>query len=153
MKRTFKQVMYDAFSMLWEDIRSAKWVIILIIAYFAFMKKFLYSLCPMVVVTGFPCPGCGMTRAAFCLIHLKFVEAFRLHPFIYVLLGYAVIFGWNRYIRLQKMGKRLKTGLIVIMGAMILFYIWRMAIYFPGDSPMSYYYGNLIAKIRNIRFY
>lgn len=147
MRRTFKQVIYDASWRLWEDIRSAKWVIIFIIAYFAFMHRFLYSLCPLVTITGYPCPGCGMTRAAFCLLHLDFAEAFELHPFVYVLAGYTVIFAWNRYIRLQKAGKFLKGAAILIIIAMILFYIWRMKMYYPGNPPMSYYSRNLIARV------
>jgi len=147
MRRTLKQVISDAFHKLWEDMISAKWVIIFIIAYFAFIKRFLYSLCLLVAITGYPCPGCGMTRAAFCLLHLDFAEAFRMHPFIYVIGGYMAIFAWNRYIRLRKAGKFLNITLIAIMIAMILFYLWRMKMYFPGDPPMSYYPGNLLAKV------
>ena len=46
MKRTLKQIMRDAYALLWNDIKQAKWVIIFIIAYFAFMKT-LYSNVPI----------------------------------------------------------------------------------------------------------
>ena len=68
--------MRDAYALLWNDIKQAKWVIIFIIAYFAFMKNFLYSTCPSVLLTGYPCPACGMTRAAFCLLRMDFKGAF-----------------------------------------------------------------------------
>ena len=35
--------------------------------------------------TGVPCPGCGMSRAAFALLRLDFSAAFRYHPMIFVL--------------------------------------------------------------------
>ena len=54
MKRTLKQIMRDAYALLWNDIKQAKWVIIFMIAYFAFMKNFLYSPCPSVLLTGYP---------------------------------------------------------------------------------------------------
>ena len=44
--------MRDAYALLWNDIKQAKWVIIFMIAYFAFMKNFLYSTCPSVLL---PC--------------------------------------------------------------------------------------------------
>lgn len=63
MKRTFIQTVQNAFRLLWKDIKDIKWAIIVVIAYFVLAKNYLYSLCPMVVITGFPCPGCGLTRA------------------------------------------------------------------------------------------
>lgn len=145
----FRQTIYDAVMLLWKDIKDMKWAIILIIAYFALGKNFLYSLCPMVVITGFPCPGCGLTRAGFRLLRFDFTGAFRLHPFIYPLIVYLGIFGWNRYIRKQKMGVRLKFLLVLLFTIMILFYIWRMLCYFPGEPPMSYYGRNLFWLLRS----
>lgn len=31
--------------------------------------------CPIYYLTGFPCPGCGLTRATLCLFRLEVVEA------------------------------------------------------------------------------
>ncbi len=39
-----------------------------------------YPLCPIKVLTGFSCPGCGSTRALHALLHLRFSEAFALNP-------------------------------------------------------------------------
>lgn len=111
---------------------------------FCVWEKYLHSLCPMVMITGLPCPGCGLTRALFCLLRLDFSGAFRMHPFIYPIAFYAGIFGWNRYIRKQNMGSLLKALVLLSAVAMILFYIWRMLKFFPGDPPMSYYSRNLL---------
>jgi hypothetical protein len=129
---------------LWKDIKDIKWAIIIIIAYFALGRYFLYSLCPMVMVTGLPCPGCGLTRAGFALLRLDLAGAYRIHPFIYPIAGYIAVFGWNRYIMGRRMGKKLKAGLTVLMVLVILFYGWRMWMYFPGEPPMSYYERNLL---------
>jgi hypothetical protein len=37
-------------------------------------------MCPIAIVTGHPCPGCGLTRATLALLHSDFHEAMRLHP-------------------------------------------------------------------------
>ena len=39
--------------------------------------------CPVQHFTGIPCPGCGLSRAAFALLRLDFWTAFRYHPMIY----------------------------------------------------------------------
>lgn len=41
--------------------------------------------CPTKTMFGFPCPGCGLTRAARALITGNVAEAMRLHPLIFVL--------------------------------------------------------------------
>lgn len=119
------------------------------IAYFAFLKRFLYSTCPVVMITGMPCPGCGMTRAAFRVLRLDFAGAWRIHPFIYPIIILAFLFCVERYLFLKKEMKVLKILMIVIAVGMIVFYAWRIWKYFPGDPPMSYYHHNLIERIRN----
>ncbi|NIR30903.1 MAG: DUF2752 domain-containing protein [Gammaproteobacteria bacterium] len=42
-------------------------------------------LCPIKLVLGFPCPGCGVTRATFALFHLDVAEALRLHPLVWLI--------------------------------------------------------------------
>lgn len=41
--------------------------------------------CPIKAFTGISCAGCGMSRALFALIHLKFKEAFYYHPLIFIM--------------------------------------------------------------------
>lgn len=146
MRRTFRQTLREAVMLLWKDIKDMKWAVILITAYFALGWKYLYSLCPVVVITGFPCPGCGLTRAGVRMLWLDFAGAFEIQPFIYPIALFMGSFGWNRYLGKRKMGRYLKGFLIMIMTGMIIFYIWRMMNYFPGESPMNYYHNNLINR-------
>ena len=41
--------------------------------------------CPIYHFLGFPCPGCGMTRAVLCLLHLDFAGAWSFHPMVFAL--------------------------------------------------------------------
>lgn len=147
MKRNLRQRSLDGLKILYQDIKSAKWAVILLTAYFAFLKIFLHSLCPVVLVTGFPCPGCGLTRAGFRILHLDFYGAFKLHPFIYGVIALAVIFAVERYVvQTRKMTVTTWFACFVIAG-MVVLYIYRMAHYFPDVAPMTYYRHNLLANL------
>ncbi len=40
----------------------------------------LPSFCPFYILTGLPCPGCGLTRAFVCLGHGQWRESLHWHP-------------------------------------------------------------------------
>lgn len=150
MKRDLRQRLSDGLRLFYYDVKSAKWAVMLLIAYFAFLKIFLHSLCPVVLVTGFPCPGCGMTRAGFRILHLDFYGAFRMHPFIYGVIALAVIFAVERYVlQTKKMTVTVWFASFMIVG-MVALYVYRMIQYFPYVPPMTYYRHNLLAGLRFI---
>ena len=130
-----------------QDLESARWAIIFIIAYFVVLRKVLYTICPMMLVTGYPCPACGMTRAGVLFLQFKFKEAFEIQPFIFWFVFCAAIFCMYRYVLLRKCPEWLKWVTCVGLVGMIVFYIYRMVVYFPGDAPMTYYSGNMINRI------
>ena len=133
-----------------KDIKSARWAIILIIAYFVFLKNYIYTICPVVLLTGFPCPGCGMTRAAFRLFCFDFLGAWEMHPFIYPIGALFVMFCFSRYFMNGKYMKCVKWFMILIAIGMVIFYIYRMITMFPEASPMTYYYGNYLNRLKNL---
>ena len=44
------------------------------------------SLCPFALVTGVPCPGCGLGRATIALLSGRPADAFRCHPLVFAAL-------------------------------------------------------------------
>lgn len=132
-----------------DDIKSARWAIILIIAYFAFFKNYIYTICPVVLLTGYPCPGCGMTRAMFGVLRLDFIGAWKMHPFIYPIGILVIMFAVSRYIMNGKYMKLVKCFLVIIAVGMVIFYIYRMITLFPETTPMVYYYGNYYNRLLN----
>lgn len=50
-----------------------------------------YPGCPFLALTGFYCPGCGMTRLVYALAHGHVDTAFGLNPLLFVLLP---VFGY-----------------------------------------------------------
>lgn len=147
MRHLFRRYVKKIALTVLRDLQSWKWGLIVLIVYFGAMKNFLYSLCPVVMLTGFPCPACGMTRAGALLLKLEVKEAMAVHPFIYAFAILAVIFGVNRYLLFRKTPEWLKWLACVVIIGMVVYYVWRMYRYFPGAPPMEYYSGNLLLRI------
>lgn len=126
-----------------EDVKKAKDGILVLGIYFV-CSRFLFSMsCPMVVLTGYPCPGCGMTRAVIALLKGDFYRAYQMHAFVYVLIVYAILFVIWRY-GLKKDLLWIKRIGVLILAAMVVYYAYRMINLFPTEPPMSYYKKNLI---------
>ena len=53
-------------------------------------------------ITGFYCPGCGVTRMLFSLLKLDFYQAFRYNPLLFILL---ILFLMCKIIELVKKRK------------------------------------------------
>ncbi|MDO4312737.1 MAG: DUF2752 domain-containing protein [Eubacteriales bacterium] len=131
-----------------QYFRVMAWVITIVITHFTVLKYFLYSLCPSVLITGYPCPACGMTRAGILLLTGRFAEAAHMQPFIYVLGAFAVGLCIYRYLFLKDSLEWAKWCLIIIIICMIVFYVYRMIRYFPTTAPMTYYEYNLLYRLR-----
>lgn len=147
MRYDLRQRITEGIQLFYRDIKSARWAVMLVIAYFVFLKKVLHSLCPVVLITGFPCPGCGLTRAFFRALRLDFAGAWETHPFIFAVLILAVVFGAERYVCQSRGMKASKWLAIAVMTGMVVFYIWRMLYLFPDVPPMTYYYRNLLIEV------
>lgn len=147
MVMSLKDRIADGLRLLYCDIRSAKWAVMFIIAYFVLLKKIFKSLCPMVFLTGFPCPGCGLTRAGIHVLRFEFAAAWQIHPFIFAVIGLAAVFAAERYfLKREEMRVTMWCAVMVIV-SLILFYIYRMVLLFPNVPPMTYYRHNLLRNL------
>jgi hypothetical protein len=63
-----------------------------------------HSICPFYNLTGFPCPGCGATRALLALFHGDIISAFTWNSWFLVM---AFIFGvlWFKWVYRLSQGK------------------------------------------------
>ena len=84
--------------------------------------------CLFHTVTDVPCPGCGMTRACLSISHGQFTDAWRYHPFSFIIVGFAIIValfptkGTNLW-----SGLSLKTQSIIgIFGVALCLSVWIM---------------------------
>ena len=86
--------------------------------------------CPVNLVTGLYCPGCGVSRMFFCLFRMDIAGAFSSNCVIFCLLpiaAIAAVFHAYRYIRYGRGGlyKAETVALYVIIAILILFGIAR----------------------------
>jgi len=72
--------------------------------------------CPIRAVTGFPCPGCGMTRALLLLVQLRFGAALVAHPAAPAVAAAALVWG----IRPPRWSPALRDGVAAAALAVLL---------------------------------
>ena len=84
--------------------------------------------CPFRAVTGWKCPGCGITHMVLCLARLDFAGAYAENPFLTVTLPVlACITAGDllRRIKGKKAGKLQMTVQYAYLTALLLFGVWR----------------------------
>lgn len=90
-----------------------------------FCLLFLYH-CPFDYLLGVSCPGCGMTRALFCILMLRFGKAFYYHPGIYLILPAFLLWCLDRF-KVLSLKQRTKTVLLSVgIAALLAIYIFRL---------------------------
>ena len=98
---------------------------------------------------GISLSGMRAYKSVFMVLRGDFAGAWKMHPFIY---GVIILVGWfgvRRYIQ-RKETKSLGKWVILLCVGLILYYVYRMVRYFPGDAPMSYYYGSVGYRVWEI---
>lgn len=116
-----------------------------VILYFV-MHRLFRAFCPSVLITGFPCPGCGMTRALLSLLKGQIARAWALNPAAVFWIMWAVWFAIERYGR-ERCPKALIWAAWGILLFMVLVYIIRMKLYFPDRPPYTYTGNNLFSRV------
>jgi multisubunit Na+/H+ antiporter MnhB subunit len=113
-----------------------------VVAYFLPSLPYQPPLCLFKLMTGFPCAGCGMTRAFEAAARGRFREAFEWHPiglmlFVAAWLGVVVVvyelltnkpFDWDRW--LQRWGIVFAWSLFI---ALLALWLLRLSYYRIGQ--------------------
>lgn len=145
MKKLTKQLK-ATFVRIKADVKTYYIAILLFAVYSVVIRKIFHAFCPFLIMSGFPCAGCGMTRAIYYICTGNFQRGMNLNPAAPLWIIFFIWFFWNRYI----IGKNRKYTLLylsVICVATLLIYIYRMVNYFPGDPPLVYYKDNLMGLL------
>ena len=62
-----------------------KLIVLVLLAFWVLLRLFLRTQCPILSLTGIPCPGCGMTRACVAFLRGDFSAAFACHGMVWSL--------------------------------------------------------------------
>jgi hypothetical protein len=107
-------------------------------------------LCPMALLLGMPCPGCGITRAFCFATHGHFREAFGFHPLWPLLLAYfAFLWGYQLAEVVKGAPPKLPTYRIAAVAIVILLGFWvvRLAWFFSHDGLATMARDNGVARL------
>lgn len=103
--------------------------------------------CPIRKLTGFPCPGCGMTRACLAALRLDFSDAFRLHPLWILPVPLFLMSLRQPLFKSQRADRFFWWSMaLLVLGT----YLVRMLLYFPHTPPMDYNKGALLCRLWKI---
>jgi len=95
---------------------------ILVLYYFSPTEHRFFPHCPLYVLTGLQCPGCGSLRAIHELTHGHWQTAFRFNPLL-ALLSPFIAFCFVRELRLEARGQHTRWNAIppsIIWAAVVL---------------------------------
>ncbi len=82
-------------------LKHVKQIILICIGILIFVAYIKYNNgipCFFYELTGYYCPGCGITRALLSLLHLDFYQAFRFNILVITLLPFFIIYSIYKYI-------------------------------------------------------
>ncbi len=135
---------------MWEQIkRDVKnhWLsFVLLLGAMAISQYFFHSVCMFQILFGIPCAACGMSRAFFLLLQGRWIEAIRMHPLLpFVIIG-IIFYIFSKYF-VKKYRNLVETYGIILLIVSIIFYVYRMKLYFPNTAPMVYREDNGLAII------
>jgi hypothetical protein len=99
--------------------------------------------CPIAAVTGHPCPGCGLTRAARLVLAGDFAAATAAHPLVWlvgpVVAGFLVV-EIVGYARTKAWGAsmRVRGAMAVMVGtAVLMFAVWVARFFGALGGPVA----------------
>ncbi|MCM1122263.1 MAG: DUF2752 domain-containing protein [Eubacterium sp.] len=129
-----------------SDVKEYGMAGVVFIAYAVIVNLIFHAFCPLVIFSGFPCPGCGVTRAAVCLVTGRFRQAWQLHPVVFAVMLTAVYFCVNRYL-LGRKAIGIKWMVAAVFVLLVGVYLVRMCRYFPDRAPYVYNEDNMLARM------
>lgn len=105
--------------------------VLLLLAAAAYVSALKFGMgCPVKSLTGIPCPGCGLSRAAVSLLRLDLTAAFRYHPMVFVLppVVLLVLFGPN-----PLLGSKTRERMLLwsVLGVWVVVWLTRLLMYDP----------------------
>lgn len=129
-----------------KDIKAFYPAVIVFGIYNFFVREIFHAYCPFLILTGFPCAGCGMTRAIFFILTGRIKRGMALNPAAPMWILFLVWFFIERYLR-GRTPKYTKVVLATVVLVTVGIYVYRMVNFFPGSPPLVFYRNNIISRL------
>lgn len=125
-----------------KDLKTYGVGILIYIVYHTITVHFFNASCPLILLFGLPCPGCGLLRSLFCILTFRFATAWSVNPVSYAWMAFFIAFIISRYI-LGRKSKFISWFFAAVAFITIAVYIRGMILYFPNRIPYVYTPRNL----------
>lgn len=132
-----------------KDLKTFYPAAIVLVIYNITVRKIFHAYCPFLIATGFPCAGCGMTRAVFFILTGEMKRGMSLNPAAPLWIIFLIWLFVERYLR-GRTSKHVKAALAAVVLVTFGIYIYRMINFFPGSPPLVFYRNNLISRALRI---
>lgn len=129
-----------------NDIKTFYPALLVFALYNIIVRTVFHAYCPFLIVTGFPCAGCGMTRAVFYILTGRVKRGMDLNPAAPMWILFLLWFFAERYVH-GHTPRHVKTVLAMVVLVTFGIYLYRMINFFPGSPPLVFYRNNLISRV------
>ena len=77
--------------------------------------------CVFRLITGYKCPGCGISHMFIKLFHLDFIGAFHENEFVFILLPIALLYGvYKSYMYIYKNDTRMRVLEVIVITLLLI---------------------------------
>ena len=139
-----REYIVKVFGRIMADGKEYSMAAVAVLLYAVIVNLVFHAFCPLIIFCGFPCPGCGVSRAAVCFLTGRWQQAWQMNPVIFPLVLSAVYFCVMRYLLGRKV-KGVKVLIAANMALLIIVYCIGMYLYFPERVPYVYTESNMLA--------
>ncbi len=120
---------------------------VLCAAYLYLTQLIFGAVCWVRLAFGFPCPLCGITRAAELFIKFDYLGAWQMHAMFYLVLLFVPFYIFCKYF-VENGSKFIRLYVIIFGIIALIYYAYRMLTLFPEQEPLIYYADNWLAYLK-----
>lgn len=128
---------------LWQLTKPILEILLLGVVYIIFIKITNIMIpCPIKLVTGKYCPGCGISRMLLAMLRLDFETAYHANRLLFFLLPVIALYGLikgSRYVRTGENKQKVweQIGILAVFLITVCFWIMRNTEQFSFLAPMG----------------
>lgn len=134
-----------------SDLWDNRIAIVIIAIYLSVTQIVFNEVCPLKLLFGIPCPGCGLTRGCISVFTMQWRQSLEYNPVSILWIAAIVYFIIRRYFVMAGESAQYNYVLLAVI-VLVTFsvYIYRIKAIYPGVEPMTYYEDNLAAVLNII---